>query len=137
MVLRRLRTLAEQRFLAEVILTGRIPASGGAIAYEMSESIYSDRSPSPVAPGGEYERALAAGGVAALAKVTKYGQDIRITDEAIGRQPAVTVNRSLTKLVNSASTTSTPFPRGDRAAVTQTQAAVAAWNTRRPTRSST
>jgi hypothetical protein len=130
MVLRRLRTLAEQRFLAEVILTGRIPASGGAIAYEMSESIYSDRSPSPVAPGGEYERALAAGGVAALARVTKYGQDIRITDEAIGRQPAVTVNRSLTKLVNSCvNYVDTISLAAVSAAVTQTQAAVAAWNT--------
>lgn len=130
MVLRRLRTLAEQRFLAEVILTGRIPASGGAIAYEMSESIYSDRSPSPVAPGGEYERALAAGGVAALAKVTKYGQDIRITDEAIGRQPAVTVNRSLTKLVNSCvNYVDTITLAAINAAVTQTQAAFAAWNT--------
>jgi hypothetical protein len=129
MVLRRLRTLAEQRFVAEVLLTGRIPASGGAIAYEMSESIYSDRSPSPVAPGGEYERALAAGGVAALARVTKYGQDIRITDEAIGRQPAVTVNRSLTKLVNSCvNYVDTISLAAISAAVTQTQAAVATWN---------
>lgn len=128
-VQRRLRTLADQRFLASVILTGTIEASGGAIAYEQSETIYSDRAPSPVAPGGEYERALAVGGTAALAKVTKYGQDIRITDEAIGRQPAVTVQRALTKLVNRCvNYVDTISLAAIAAAVTQTQAAGAAWS---------
>src|SRR3954470_3243311 len=128
-VQRRLRTLADQRFLADVILTGRIQASGGAISYEQSETIYSDRVPTPVAPGGEYERALAVGGVAALAKVTKYGQDIRITDEAIGRQPATTIQRILTKLVNRAvNYIDTISLAAIAAAVTQTQSATAAWN---------
>jgi hypothetical protein len=68
---RRLRDLSDQHFVADVLLTGKIEASGGAISYEQSESIYTDRVPSAVAPGGEYERALAAGGTAALAKVTK------------------------------------------------------------------
>jgi hypothetical protein len=129
-VQRRLRTLADQRFLAEVILTGRIEATGGAVAYEQSETIYSDRTPSPVAPGGEYERALALGGTAALAKVTKYGQDIRIVDEAIGRQPASSTNRALVKLVNRCvNYVDTISLAAIAAAVTQTQAAVAAWNT--------
>jgi hypothetical protein len=128
-VQRRLRTLADQRFLADVILTGRIQASGGAISYEQSETIYSDRVPTPVAPGGEYERALAVGGIAALAKVTKYGQDIRITDEAIGRQPATTIQRVLTKLVNRAvNYIDTISLAAIAAAVTQTQSATAAWN---------
>jgi hypothetical protein len=128
-VQRRLRTLADQRFLADVILTGRIQASGGAISYEQSETIYSDRVPTPVAPGGEYERALAVGGIAALAKVTKYGQDIRITDEAIGRQPATTIQRVLTKLVNRAvKYIDTISLAAIAAAVTQTQSATAAWN---------
>jgi hypothetical protein len=129
-VQRRLRTIADQRFLAEVILTGRIEATGGAISYEQSETIYSDRAPSPVAPGGEYERALALGGVAALAKVTKYGQDIRLADESIGRQPAVSVQRVLTKLVNRCvNYIDTISLAAIASAVTQTQAAFAAWNT--------
>lgn len=129
-VQRRLRTLADQRFLAEVILTGRIEATGGAISYEQSETIYSDRAPSPVAPGGEYERALALGGTAALAKVTKYGQDIRIVDEAIGRQAASSTNRALVKLVNRCvNYIDTISLAAIAAAVTQVQAAVAAWNT--------
>lgn len=128
-VARRLRTIADQRFLAEVILTGRIEATGGAIAYDQSETIYSDRVPTPVAPGGEYERALAVGGVAALAKVTKYGQDIRLTDEAIGRQPASSTQRVLTKLVNRAvNYIDTISLAAIAAAVTQTQSATAAWS---------
>lgn len=128
-VARRLRTIADQRFLAEVILTGRIEASGGAIAYDQSETIYSDRVPTPVSPGGEYERALAVGGVAALAKVTKYGQDIRLTDEAIGRQPASSTQRVLTKLVNRAvNYIDTISLAAIAAAVTQTQSATAAWS---------
>src|SRR3954454_6745327 len=127
-VSRRLRTLADQRFLAAVILTGRIEASGGAIAYEQSETIYSDRVPTPVSPGGEYERALAVGGPATLAKVTKYGQDIPLADEAIGRQPSSSVNRVLTKLVNRCvNYVDTLSLAAIAAAVTQTQAASAVW----------
>lgn len=125
---RRLRELAEKRFLADVILTGRVEATGGAIQYGISESIYTDRSPEGVAPGGEYPRGLAPTGAAALAKITKWGQDSPITDEAIGRQRMQAVERVLTKTVNqmvkqvdgvALSTIGT--------AVTQTQAAAFAW----------
>lgn len=129
MVHRRLRTLADQHFLANVLLTGRIEASGGAILYEQSESIYTDRAPSPVAPGGEYEKALALGGVAALAAVTKYGQDVPITDEAIGRMGAASVDRVLRKVVNRVvNFVDTISLAAVAAAVTQTQAAAAAWS---------
>jgi hypothetical protein len=126
---RRLRTIAEQRFVADVLLTGRVLASGGAIAYEVSESIYTDRNPSAVAPGGEYELALATGGTAALANVTKYGQDVRITDEAIGRQNINAVERAMSKSVNqTVAYVDTITLAAIASAVTQTQAAAAAWS---------
>ncbi|HNX48671.1 MAG TPA: hypothetical protein PKL08_00785 [Thermoanaerobaculaceae bacterium] len=129
MVQRRLRTIADQRFVSPVLLTGSIEASGGAVAYEQSESIYTDRSPSAVAPGGEYELALATGGVAALANVTKYGQDVRITDEAIGRQRMAAAERAMVKAVNQAvAFVDTLSLAAIAAAVTQTQAAAFAWN---------
>ena len=129
MVHRRLRTIAEQRFVADVLLTGRVKVVGGAVAYEVSESIYSDRDPSSVAPGGEYERALATGGTALLANVTKYGQDIRITDEAIGRQNLQAVERVMTKSVNrTVAFVDTISLAAISSAVTQTQAAAAAWS---------
>lgn len=129
MVERRLRTIADQRFLADVLLTGRVEATGGAVAYEVSESIYTDRDPSPVAPGGEYERALATGGTQALANVTKYGQDVPITDEAIGRQKFNAVQKAMLKAVNRAvAYIDTITLAAIAAAVTQTQAAAAAWN---------
>ena len=129
MVYRRLRTIAEQRFVADVLLTGRIQATGGAIAYETAESIYTDRDPSAVAPGGEYERALASGGTPALATVTKYGQDVRITDEAISRQKLQAVESAMTKAVNrTVAYVDTITLAVISSAVTQTQAAVAAWS---------
>jgi|SRR3954466_154874 hypothetical protein len=126
---RRLRDLSDQHFVADVLLTGKIEASGGAISYEQSESIYTDRVPSAVAPGGEYERALAAGGTAALAKVTKYGQDVKLTDEAIGRQGASSVQRVLTKIVNRCvNYVDTITLAAIAAALTQTQSAAAVWS---------
>lgn len=129
MVHRRLRTIAEQRFVADVLLTGRVEASGGAIAYEVSESIFTDRDPTPVAPGGEYEMALASGGTAQLATVTKYGQDVRVADEAIGRQNLNPVQRAMLKSVNrTVNYVDTITLAAISSAVTQTQAAAAAWS---------
>ena len=54
LVARRLRTLAEQRFISDVLLSGRINTTSGSVLYETGESIFSDRAPSSVAPGSEY-----------------------------------------------------------------------------------
>lgn len=129
-VARRLRDISDQAFVADVLLTGRVQASGGAIAYEQAETIYTDRAPASVAPGAEYERALAPGGTALLAKVTKYGQDVKLTDEAIGRMGTTSVDRVLQKIVNrTVSFVDTIALAAIAAAVTQTQAAAFAWNT--------
>jgi hypothetical protein len=131
MVQRRLRTLAEQEFVADVLLTGKVKASGGAIAYGISESLYTDRVPESIRAGSEYPRGLAPTGAAALANVTKWGQDVKVTDEEIGRtQNMQPVERSMLKVVNQlVQQVDTVCLAAIAAAVTQTQAAVATWAT--------
>lgn len=97
---RRLRTLLEQRYIADSILTGRFEAVGGAILYETGEPIFTKDNPEAVAPGGAYPKTTASGGELAAAKTTKWGQDIPVTDEAISRLRMSPVERAFTKLVN-------------------------------------
>lgn len=129
LVQRRLRDLADRKFIADQLLTGSVEATGGAVAYEVSESIETDRDPSAVAPGAEYERALATVSAAQVAAVTKYGQDVPITDESIGRYKMNYVERSMRKSVNrTVRYVDTVALAAVASAVTQTQAAAFAWN---------
>jgi hypothetical protein len=100
LVARRLRTLLEQRYIADALLTGRFQVSGGAITYETGESIFSNDNPQAVAPGSEYPLTSAGTGTASLAKTVKWGQDTEVTDEAIKRQQMDPVTRALLKLAN-------------------------------------
>lgn len=100
LVARRLRTLLEQRYIADALLKGRFMVSGGAVLYETGETIFSDRNPQAVSPGGEYPVTPLSSGQASLAKTVKWGQDALITDESIKRQAMDPVNRGLTKLAN-------------------------------------
>ena len=100
---RRLRTLADMRFVADRILTQRLRSSGGAVLYEVSEPIVNARPVEAVPPGSEYPRAVTAEGAAALAAVSKWGQSTRLTDERIKRHiyPGDELDRVLRKVVNS------------------------------------
>lgn len=100
LVARRLRTLLEQRYIADALLTGRFSANGGAVTYETGEPIFTADNPQAVAPGGEYPITGAATGTASLAKTVKWGQDSEVYDESIARQQMDPVNRALTKLAN-------------------------------------
>ncbi len=100
LIARRLRTLLEQRYIADFLLQGRFQAVGGAILYETGEPIFTDDSPEAVAPGAAYPSTTASGGDVATAKTTKWGQDIPVFDEAISRLGIDPVNRAFTKLVN-------------------------------------
>jgi hypothetical protein len=51
LIARRLRTLLEQRYIADALLTGRFQVSGGAIQYETGESIFSTDNPQAVSAG--------------------------------------------------------------------------------------
>ncbi|MFC9769540.1 hypothetical protein [Rhodococcus jostii] len=134
LVARRLRTLAEQRFISDVLLTARLSTTSGAVLYEQGESLYSDRAPESVAPGSEYPVTTVGLGTAQLAKTEKWGQDSLITDEAISRQNIDPVNRAMTKQVNQlVKTVDSMAMSAIASAVTQTVAASAVWDTGSPT----
>lgn len=97
---RRLRTIADNRFIADALLTGRYQVAGGSLLYEVSESIYTAKAPEVVTPGAEYPRASAAPGTASLASVSKWGQDVPITDEHVGRYGQRAVDVALAKIIN-------------------------------------
>lgn len=99
-VQRRLRELALNRFIADVLLTGRYETSGGSLLYEQNESQYTNRAPEAVNPGAEYPRSSATPGPAAIAAVTKWGQDVPVTDEHVKRYGRRAVDVSLLKIVN-------------------------------------
>lgn len=130
LVARRLRTLIQQRFIGDVLLSSRVPAEGGAILYEQNEGIYTDRAVEAVSPGSEYPVTTVSNGPAQIAKVVKWGQDSFVTDEAIRRMAFAPVDRALLKLVN------TLVKQVDSvclsliaSSVSQTQAATASWTT--------
>lgn len=128
-VQRRLRSIGENRFIADVLLSGRYETSGGSLLYEQSESQYTSRAPSAVNAGAEYPRASAAPGPAALAGVTKWGQDVPVTDEHIHRYGRRAVDVALQKVINYlVRQVDSIALAAIAAAVTQTQAVVAAWN---------
>lgn len=134
LVARRLRTLAEQRFIADALLTSRLTAIGGSVLYEQGESIYSDKAPESVTPGAEYPITTVGTGTPLLAKTEKWGQDSLIFDESISRQNIDPVNRAMTKQVNQLVKTIDSLAMSAIAsAVTQTVAASAVWDTGTPT----
>lgn len=127
-VARRLRTIAENRFISDVLLTGRV--EGSSILYETDESIYTSRAPEVVAPGTQYPRSLAPTGTAAVANPVKWGQEVPITDEEVGRFRGDAVERNLQKIVNYlVYTVDTTALAVIAAGVTASIAALANWNT--------
>lgn len=130
LVSRQLRTLAQQRYIADTLLSQRFQVSGGAVLYETGESIFTADNPRAVAPGSEYPLTSAPTGAASVAKTVKWGQDTVITDESIARQNMNPVSRALLKLVNQ----NVKFIDGVAlsaiaSAVTATAAVTASWST--------
>lgn len=129
-VARRLRTIVEQRFVSDRLLSGRYDGAGGAVAYETSESMYSGDSPQAVAPGSEYPLTSIGTGTTSIAKTVKWGQDALITDEAIARLRRSALDRGLTKLVNqNVKFVDSVALAAVASAVTATAAAAADWST--------
>jgi hypothetical protein len=126
-VTRRLRTIAENRFIADVLLSGRV--EGSSILYETDESIYTQDAPEIVAPGAQYPRTLAPTGTASVANPVKWGQEVPITDEEVGRFRGQAVERNLRKIVNYlVYTVDSTALAVVSAAVTATITATANWN---------
>jgi len=99
---RRLRTLADMRFVADKILPQRFRSAGGAVLYEVSEPITTARSVQAVSPGSGYPYSPALDGAAALAAVQNWGQATRLTDAAIKRRArgGDELDRVLRKVLN-------------------------------------
>lgn len=129
---RRLRTIAELKFIADRLLTGKLRSSGGAALIEQSEPIVNARAVEAVAPGAEYPRDVIAEGVAVLLAVSKWGQAVQLTDEKLKRSVYMgrEVNRALLKTANTVITKIDRLATAAVAsAVTATSAASAAWDT--------
>lgn len=130
LVQRRLRTLAENRFIADVLLQGRTPPSGGAVLVEISEGIFADSNAEAVEPGAEFPISTVSTGTAQLFAVKKRGIDTFVTDEAIRRQGFSPVDRALTKLTNEVVRRyDTVAMAAINSAITQAAAAAAVWST--------
>ena len=127
---RRLRTLAEQRYIADALLSQRFQVQGGAVVYETGESIFANDNPAAVSPGSEYALTSLSSGAASVASTVKWGQAALVTDESISRNNFQPVNRALTKLVNSnVKFVDSIALSAINTAVTQSTAAAATWAT--------
>lgn len=130
LVARRLRTLLEQRYIADTLLSGRFTVSGGAVTYETGEAIGTGENPRAIQPGMEYPLTNPATGTASIAKTVKWGQDALVTDESIKRRQMDPVNRALVKLANqNVSYIDSVALSAISTAVTASAAAAASWAT--------
>lgn len=130
LVQRALRTLAQNRFIADTLLQGRPGVSGGAVLVETSETIFADRNPQAIEPGSEFPLSTVSTGLGQLLAVSKWGLDTVVTDEAILRQGFNPVDRALMKLVNSVvRQVDTVAMLAIRTALTTTAAAAGTWDT--------
>lgn len=100
LVARRLRTLAEQRYISDALLANPLPVAGGSVLYETDEGIFSDRPVRAVQPGSEYPLTTVGDGNASIASVRKWGQDTEVTDESIKRRLMSPVTKAMQKMVN-------------------------------------
>lgn len=130
MVERRLRTLAENRFIGDVLLSGRVQAEGGAVQFEQSESIFASRTAEAIEPGAKYPNSGIPDGTSLISPVRKWGLQTTVTDEAIRRLRRNPVDRALTKLTNGVvQQVDTVTLAAIAAAVTQSIAVATAWAT--------
>ena len=100
LIARRLRSLLQQRYISDAILKGRFQAEGGAIMFESGDPMFVGEDARAISAGGEYPLVTLGNGALSTAKVTKWGQDSLVTDEAIKRLQRNPVDRALTKLAN-------------------------------------
>lgn len=130
-IARRIIELTNNRYVADVLLSGRFNAAGGAVQYiSTGESQFAADDPKAIAPGGEYPQTTLGSGTPSVANVVKVGRDALITDEAIARMNMFAVNREIDRLVN----TMVKYIDGVAlsaisSAVTQNTGATAAWST--------
>lgn len=134
LIYRLLRTLVQQRLVGDKLLSGRVDLTGsGTAVYEIAESIFTTMPDEVVGQLAEYPLSTDAPGTIAKADAVKRGLATQISDELIARartQGPDPVIRKITKLANRITFTFDALCLSAiSSAVTQTQAATAAWNT--------
>lgn len=97
---RRLRSITEQRFISDQLLTGRAEPSGGAVQYEQTESIYPNGEVESIEPGGEFPLGTSGQGPSEIAAVKKWGLDGLVPRERVRRERRSPLDRELTKISN-------------------------------------
>lgn len=100
LVAARVNEIASQRFISDLILTSRQDVSGGAIVFDQDDPLYTDRPVQAVSPGAEYPLAGVGSGTPQAVRVTKWGQDVPITDEKIKRSNFSPVEKAFKTIVN-------------------------------------
>lgn len=100
LVATRINDIASQRFISDLLLTSKQDVSGGALVFEQDDPLYTDRPVQAVSPGGEYPLAGAGSGTPQAVRVTKWGQDVPITDEQIKRSNFSPVEKAFNVIVN-------------------------------------
>lgn len=100
LVAARVNEIASQRFISDFILTSRQDVSGGAIVFEQDDPLYTDRPVQAISPGAEYPLAGVGSSTPQAVRVTKWGQDVPITDEKIKRSNFSPVEKAFNKIVN-------------------------------------
>jgi hypothetical protein len=100
---RALRELADLRYVGNLLLPQRVTTTSGAINWEApGEGLTAADAPEQVAPGAEYRLTQTTNGTINTSAVAKYGEDTIIEDEAVSRLNFMAVNKSITKMNNSA-----------------------------------
>jgi len=128
-IMRYLRTVAQQRFIGDVLLSNRFTTTSGSVLYEQNEDIYAGSDPEPIAPGAEYQETQIPTGPAAVASTVKWGQKFSVTDEAISRMNFNPVQKGLLKMANRMVWAfDNVCLSAIVSAVTQTQTASVAWS---------
>lgn len=130
-VYRTLRTLVQQRLIGDKILTGRVDATGsGSVIFGVSEGIFPKRQAERTAAGAEYPLTDDDPGVPAQVNVDKWTLATQFPQELVARNRLDVVNRKLMKITNQVVFGFDALVLSAvSSAVTQTQAAAAAWNT--------
>lgn len=128
---RTLRTLVQQRLVGDKVLTGEVDLTGtGAVNYEISEAIMSNKSSEKVDGLMEYPLTDDTPASSAMATTDKWGLATEIADELVARNRMDIAMRKLTKLANRiAFGFDALCLSAVGSAVTQTQAAAASWTT--------
>jgi hypothetical protein len=127
-VLRDLRTLLEQMFVSDKILTGQLYTESGSVLYETGETIFADKSATGVQPLSEYPITPITLGDASMANTVKWGQDALVSDESISRSSYDVLRRGFQKLTNShVQKIDSVALSAVASAVTQNTNAIASW----------